>query len=737
MTTTTTPTAALEVIRLSVDADGIATLTIDYPGKSMNVIDQAFLDSLDACTTRLASDATVRGAIVTSGKAAFVAGADLVSMEENLDRMENDPVDVALEKYGALSRAIRRLEVCGKPVVAAINGVAMGGGYELCLGCHRRVMSSAPGVVVGLPEVQVGLLPGGGGTQRLPRMLGIMAAMPWLMEGKSATAEQALKAGLVDEVVAPEDLLAAAKRWLTSNAARAVQPWDVKGFRLPGGGPTDPRVAPGFVVGNTMTQAATAGNLPAPLAIQSCLYEGTQLPFDKALKVESKYLLDVALRSPVSRSMIRTLFVNKGKAEKGLHRPAGVPAFKCRKLGIIGAGMMGGGIALVAAQRRIEVVLIDRDEASAQRGKGYAMKALERQVSRGRTTQADADVVLARITPTADYALLADADLVVEAVFEDRAVKADVTRQLDAVLRPDAVVATNTSALPISLLAQASSRPERYVGLHFFSPADRMPLVEVIRGRATSDDTLARALDFVAQLKKTPIVVNDARGFFTSRFIGAFVDDAIGMVAEGIHPALIENCSRQAGMPVGPLAITDELSIDLAVHAGQAQAREFPEDYRPGRSVPVIQRLFELGRLGKKMGQGFYDHDESGKRLWPGLAELYPRKAVQPSAHDLKQRILYVQVVEAARAMEEGVLLDPADGDVGSILGVGFPAWTGGPFCFMDGVGLPAFVAEADRLADLFGEHLRPPALLREMAAKGQTFYGKTARRLAAQAVAA
>jgi 3-hydroxyacyl-CoA dehydrogenase/enoyl-CoA hydratase/3-hydroxybutyryl-CoA epimerase len=314
-------------------------------------------------------------------------------------------------------------------------------------------------------------------------------------------------------------------------------------------------------------------------------------------------------------------------------------------------------------------------------------------------------------------------------VFEDRAVKAEVTRRLDAVLRPDAVVATNTSALPISLLAQASSRPERYIGLHFFSPADRMPLVEVIRGRATSDDTLARALDFVAQLKKTPIVVNDARGFFTSRFIGAFVDDAIGMVAEGIAPALIENCSRQVGMPVGPLAITDELSLDLAVHAGQAQAREFPEEYQPGRSVPVIQRLYELGRLGKKMGQGFYDHDESGKRLWPGLAELYPLRPQQPSAHDLKQRILYVQVVEAARAMEEGVLLDPADGDVGSILGVGFPAWTGGPFCFMDGVGLPAFVAEADRLAGLFGEHLRPPALLRQMAEQGQTFYGKTARR--------
>lgn len=727
-----TPAAPPQVIRLSVDDDGIAILTIDYPGKSMNVIDQAFLESLAACTRRVADDAAIRGAIVTSGKPAFVAGADLVTMEDNLDRMENDPVDVAFEKYGALSRAIRQLETCGKPVVAAINGVAMGGGYELCLGCHHRVMSSAPGVVVGLPEVQVGLVPGGGGTQRLPRMLGILAAMPWLMEGKSATAEQALKAGLVDELAAPEDLMACARRWLTSDAARAVQPWDERGFRLPGGGPTDPRVAPGFVVANTMTQAATAGNLPAPLAIQSCLYEGTQLPFDKALRLESKYLMHTALRSPVSRSMIRTLFVNKGKAEKGLHRPPGLPRFTCRKLGMIGAGMMGAGIALVAAQRGIDVVLIDRDADSAARGKDHAVKSLGRQVSRGRMTQDQADALLARIVPSDDYALLADADLVVEAVFEDRAVKAEVTRRLDAVLRPDAVVATNTSALPITLLAQASARPDRFIGLHFFSPADRMPLVEVIRGRATSDDTLARALDFVAQLKKTPIVVNDARGFFTSRFIGAFVDDAIGMVAEGIAPALIENCSRQAGMPVGPLALTDELSIELAVHAGQAQAREFPDDYRPGRSVPVLQRLYALGRLGKKSGGGFYDHDESGKRLWPGLAGLFPRLAVQPSPQDLKQRILFVQVVEAARAMEEGVLTDPADGDVGALLGVGFPAWTGGPFCFMDGLGLPAFVAEADRLAGLFGEHLRPPRLLREMAERGQTFYGPRARRAAA-----
>ncbi len=715
-----------DIIRCTVDSDGIATLTIDYPEKTMNVIDQAFMDSLSVCIERVAADPAVKGAIVTSDKDAFVAGADLIGMESTLDSMDGLPVEVLFEKCASLSRLLRRMETCGKPFAAAINGVALGGGFEICLACHYRVASSAPSLVLGLPEVQVGLLPGAGGTQRLLRLLGILGAMPYLLEGKPVSAAKAMETGMIHAVVPAAELLAAARQWLLDSPS-AVQPWDAKGFKIPGGGPLDPRVAPGFVVGNTLLQASTFHNLPAPLAIQSCLYEGAQLPMDKALLVESKYLAFLT-RDPVSRAMVRTLFVNKTKAEKGLHRPAGMAPFTCRKLGMVGAGMMGGGIALVAAQRGIDVVLIDRDLASAERGKGHAEKVLGRLVEKGRSTQDKADAILARITPATDYVLLRDADMVVEAVFEDRAIKAEVTRQLDAVLPDHCVLASNTSALPITLLAQASRRPERFIGLHFFSPADRMPLVEVIRGQQTSDATLAQALDFIAQLKKTPIVVNDHRGFFTSRFIGAFVDDAIGMVAEGIAPALIENCAKHAGMPVGPLAITDELSIELSVHAGEAQAREFPDSYRPGRSVPVLKKLYGLGRLGKKMGQGFYDHDAAGKRLWPGLGDLYPLRARQPDPHDLRQRILYVQAVEAARAMEEGVLLAPADGDVGAILGVGFPAYTGGPFCYIDGIGGPAFVAEADRLADLFGEQLRPPQLLREMAAQGQTFYGRHAR---------
>ena len=715
-----------EIIRYAVDADGIATLTLDYPGKTMNVIDQAFMDSLEVCIARIQSDEQVRGAIITSGKDSFVAGADLMGMEANIDAMADLPVAELFESCASLSKLLRKLETVGKPLVAAINGMALGGGYEICLACHHRIAADAPSVMVGLPEAQVGLLPGAGGTQRLPRMIGILAAMPFLMEGKQLQAVKAKEAGLVNEVVAPEQLLAAAKAWLLANPT-AQQPWDVKGFRIPGGGPLDPRVAPAFVVGNTMLQAKTYHNMPAPLCIQSCIYEGCQLPIDKGLRIESKYM-SVLSRSPVARGMIRTLFVNKTKAEKGMHRPAGFEPFKCRKLGMIGAGMMGAGIALVAAQRGIDVVLIDREQADAEKGKQYSEKVLAKLVDKGRQTREKADAILARITPSTDYELLRDADMVVEAVFEDRAIKAEVTKKLDAVLPASCVLASNTSALPISLLAQASERPDRFIGLHFFSPADKMPLVEVIRGKQTSDATLAQALDFIAQLKKTPIVVNDKRGFFTSRFIGAFVDDAIGMVAEGIAPALIENCAKHAGMPVGPLAITDELSIDLSKHAGESQAKEFPDEYKQGRSVAIINKLFDLGRLGRKVGKGFYDYEESGKHLWPGLAEHYPLKSQQPSPHDLKQRILYVQAVEGARAMEEGVLLAPADGDIGSILGVGFPAYTGGPFCFIDGVGLPQFVAEADRLADLFGEQLRPPQLLRDMATKGQTFYGKTAR---------
>ena len=715
-------------IHYAQDAQGIVTLTLDYPGKSMNVIDQSLMDDLRDCITRVAADPAVIGAIVTSGKQAFVAGADLLSMEANLDSMRDDSMQVLFDKCASLSRLLRQMETCGKPFVAAINGTAMGGGLEICLACHYRVVSDAPGLLLGLPEVQVGLLPGAGGTQRMLRILGISRAMPYLLEGKHFDAAKGLKEGIVQAIASPDTLLDTARRWLLDQPT-AIQPWDIKGYTLPGGGPFDAKVAPSFVVGNTMLQAQTFHNLPAPLAIQSCLYEGAQLPMDKALRVESKYLAYLT-RDPVSRGMIRTLFVSKTKAEKGLHRPAGIAPLHCRTLGIVGAGMMGSGIAQMAAQRGIDVVLLDRDAAAAERGKEAAQKRLARLVEKGRMEAGKAQALLARIRTTADYADLATSDVVIEAVFENRAIKADILRQLDAVLPAHCLVASNTSSLPITLLAQAGAHPERFIGMHFFSPAERMPLVEVIRGRDTSDQSLAHALDLVAQLRKTPIVVNDHRGFFTSRFIGAFVDDGIAMLAEGVAPALIENCARQAGMPVGPLAITDEMSIELSKQAGDAQAREFPDSYRPGRSVPVIEKLFALGRMGRKNGKGFYDYDDKGKSLWPGLADHYPLRTEQPQPQDLRQRVLYVQAIEAARAMEDGVLLSPADGDVGAILGVGFPAYTGGPFSLMDGIGIAEFVREAERLAALFGPHLQPPALLKRMAAEGATFYGPRALRL-------
>ncbi len=715
-------------IHYAQDAQGIVTLTLDYPGKSMNVIDQSLMDDLRDCITRVAADPAVIGAIVTSGKQAFVAGADLLSMEANLDSMRDDSMQVLFDKCASLSRLLRQMETCGKPFVAAINGTAMGGGLEICLACHYRVVSDAPGLLLGLPEVQVGLLPGAGGTQRMLRILGISRAMPYLLEGKHFDAAKGLKEGIVQAIASPDTLLDTARRWLLDQPT-AIQPWDIKGYTLPGGGPFDAKVAPSFVVGNTMLQAQTFHNLPAPLAIQSCLYEGAQLPMDKALRVESKYLAYLT-RDPVSRGMIRTLFVSKTKAEKGLHRPAGIAPLHCRTLGIVGAGMMGSGIAQMAAQRGIDVVLLDRDVAAAERGKEAAQKRLARLVEKGRMEAGKAQALLARIRTTADYADLAASDVVIEAVFENRAIKADILRQLDAVLPAHCLVASNTSSLPITLLAQAGAHPQRFIGMHFFSPAERMPLVEVIRGRDTSDQSLAHALDLVAQLRKTPIVVNDHRGFFTSRFIGAFVDDGIAMLAEGVAPALIENCARQAGMPVGPLAITDEMSIELSKQAGDAQAREFPDSYRPGRSVPIIEKLFALRRMGRKNGKGFYDYDDKGKSLWPGLADHYPLRTEQPQPQDLRQRVLYVQAIEAARAMEDGVLLSPADGDLGAILGVGFPAYTGGPFSLMDGIGIAEFVREAERLAALFGPHLQPPALLKRMAAEGATFYGPRALRL-------
>ncbi len=716
-------------ISYGVDSDGIATLTIDQPGKSMNLIGQEFVGEFAAAIELAVGDAAVKGIIVTSGKSSFIAGADLIGMESLIALARAAPPAEALKAVSSLTRVLRRLETSGKPVACAINGTALGGGFEIALACHYRVSADDDRIKIGLPEVQVGLLPGAGGTQRVPRLIGIMPALPLLLEGRHLTPAQAKGNGLIHEVVPASELLAAAKKWLTSPQAKAVQPWDEKSFKVPGGaGGMNPNAAQTFMAANAMTRDKTFGNYPAAQAILSAVYEGTQVPMDLGLKIEGKYFVSL-IRGTVAPNMIRTLFVNKGRADKLVRRPQGVPKAKFKKIGMLGAGMMGAAIAYVAASNGIEVVLIDRDPDSAERGKGYATKLVEGAISKRRLSQADGAALLDRITPAVDFALLADVDYVIEAVFEDRAIKADVTKRAEAVIRPDVVFGSNTSTLPITGLAEASRRPDKFIGIHFFSPVEKMPLIEVIRGKKTSDEALAITLDFVQAIKKTPIVVNDGRGFFTSRFCGCYIMEGEIMLTEGIPPALIENAGKLAGMPVGPLALADETAIDLGWKIHKAAEADLGGAYKPSPAVRVMETLYvKNGRAGRKNGKGFYDYPEKGpKSLWQGLADLYPPKPEfdWPPIEELKKRLLYAQALDAVRCMEEGVLTDPEDGDVGGVFGLGFAPYTGGPLSLIDTVGVAKFVQECDALAKMYGERFTPPKLLRDMAAKGETFYPK------------
>jgi 3-hydroxyacyl-CoA dehydrogenase/enoyl-CoA hydratase/3-hydroxybutyryl-CoA epimerase len=714
-------------IAYAVDADGIATLAIDQPGKSMNVIGPEFVDEFEAAIGRAAADAAVKGIIVTSGKSSFVAGADLIGMGALLAKARTAPPAEALAASSRLTAVLRKLETCGKPVACAINGTALGGGFEIALACHYRVAAKDEDIKIGQPEVQVGLLPGAGGTQRIPRLIGIMPALPLLLEGKHLSPVQAKANGLIHEVVPAGELLAAAKKWLTSPQAKAVQPWDEKSFKVPGGaGGMNPQAAQVFMAANAMTRDKTYGNYPAAQAILSAVYEGTQVPIDLGLKIEAKYFLTL-LRGPVAANMIRTLFVNKGKADKLARRPQGVPKAKFKTIGMLGAGMMGAAIAYVAASNGIEVVLIDRDRAAADKGKGYARSLVEKAVSRRKMAEAEGLAILDRIHPATDFAALADVDYVIEAVFEDRGIKAGVTKQTEAVIRPGVVFGSNTSTLPITGLAEASARPGKFIGIHFFSPAEKMPLVEIIRGKETSDEALAITLDLVQAFRKTPIVVNDGRGFFTSRFCGCYIMEGEIMLAEGVPAALIENAGRLAGMPVGPLALADETAIDLGWKIHKAAEADLGPAYKPSPAVWVMETMYvKNGRAGRKNGKGFYDYPEKGqKSLWGGLADLYPPKPEfdWPSLEELKKRLLYAQALDAARCMEEGVLTDPEDGDVGGIFGLGFAPYTGGPLSLIDTVGVATFVAECDALAKKYGDRFTPPKLLRDMAAKGETFY--------------
>lgn len=704
-----------------VDGDGIATLTLDMPGRPMNVLDLQMIEALDREIDRFTADAGVKGVILTSGKSAFMAGADIHMFKQLTG--PDVPVEKVYEFNAIPSRVLRRLETCGKPVVAAINGTALGGGYELCLATHHRIAADNASALIGLPEVGLGLLPGGGGTQRLPRMLGIKAALELLTEGRQLSPQDALAAGLVDKVVAADDLLAEARRWLLSEDATAVQPWDRKGFRIPGGGVFTAATNPIFIAANALVQARTWHNYPAPQAILSCVYEGLQVPLEKGLRIEQRYFTQL-VRGAVSQNIIRTTFVNKRAADKLVRRPKDIEKMPTRKLGILGAGLMGSGIAHVAAKAGIDVVVLDTDMARAENGRAYSARILDKQVQRGKMTQAQCDAILGRIKPTVTYDDLEGCDLVIEAVIEDRAIKADVTAMAEARIGSDAVYASNTSTLPITGLAEASKRPESFVGMHFFSPVEKMPLVEVIVGQKTTPRAVAKALDFVAQVRKTPIVVNDSRGFFTSRVIAKYIHEGCHMLAEGVKPALIENAARLAGMPVGPLNLVDETKIDLAYHITEQARRDMGDAYRVSKAEEVIIRMYELGRWGKLAGKGFYEYPQGGEKyLWPGLATEFPQSDKTHDVEDLKKRLLYSMAIDTVRCLEENVLTDPVDGDIGAVFGLGFATYTGGPMSLIDTVGPAQFVADCRRLASLYGERFTPPKLLEKLAAENRKFY--------------
>ncbi len=705
-------------LRLAI-ADGIATLTLDDPNAAVNTVSPAWIDAMTEAIEQVRTDDAVTGLIITSAKASFMAGADLKYILEHASHL------TPAEAFAFSQRATvmhRLLETCGKPVVAAINGYALGGGYELALACTHRILADVPDAVVGLPEVSVGLLPGSGGTQRLPRLIGVTRAMEALLEGRSYKPAAALEVGMVDALASADDLLDTAQAWLRASPS-PVRPWDVKGFRLPeSDGLLKQSTAGAMTLATGKLLARHGRNYPAPISILTCIFEGVQVPFDTALRVESRHFARL-LTNPVSRNIIRTTFVNKGLAEKGARRPAGISRSEVRKLGVLGAGMMGAGIAYVAAKAGIDVVLLDTSQEAAEKGKAYSRRLLDKAVEMGSLSQGASEALLGRIRPTIDYADIAGADLVVEAVFEDTAIKADVTAKAAAVLGEHALFASNTSTLPITQLAEAFPDPARFIGLHFFSPVDRMGLVEVIAGRRTSDETLAHALDFVARIRKTPIVVNDSRGFYTSRAFQTFIHEGLELLGEGVAPALIENAARQAGMPVGPLALLDEVTLDLPMKIVRQSEAEDP-GYRRPDSMAVMEKMAEeLGRSSRKAGGGFYDYpSQGGKRLWPGLADHFPLAADQPDVAEVQKRILYIQALETVRCLEENVLTHPADGDLGAVFGWGFPAWTGGTLSLIETLGVADFVADCDRLAQLHGGRFLPTPRLREMAASGTGF---------------
>jgi len=703
------------------DSHGIVHLLLDAPDASANTMNAAFQQDFIEATEKILGEADLSGIILRSNKQTFFAGGDL----DELVKVQANDAPSFFNAVEAMKQNMRKIETLGKPVVVCINGTALGGGWELCLMSHHRIALNDPKLKLGFPEVTLGLLPGAGGVIRMTRMLGLQQALPFLIEGKQFNPQKALGLGLVDQIADKADeMLEKAVNWIQANP-ESNQPWDQKGYRMPGGTPASPKVAQMLAIAPAMLRQKTKGCYPAPEAIMSVAVEGAQVDVDTAFSIESRYFTQL-VTGQISKNIIGTLWHQLNVIKKGIGRPEGVEKATFKKGGILGAGMMGAGIATVCASRGIDVILKDISQENADKGKAYTESVLMKKVKKGRLSEEKKAQTLDRIKATAELADLADCDLIIEAVFEDRQLKAKVTQETESVLDESAIFGSNTSTLPITGLAEASRNAEQFIGLHFFSPAEKMPLVEIICGEQTSPETLAKSYDFVLQIAKTPIIVQDSRGFYTSRVFGTFTTEGIAMVGEGVEAASVENGAALAGFPVGPLAVTDEVSLSLA-HKVRIQTIKDLEAV--GKTIPdhpahpVVDALLQLERPGKAAGAGFYEYPEKGKKhLWSGLQEKYAKADQQIPLQDIKDRLLFIQAVEAVRCLDEGVLTEVRDANIGSIFGIGFPPWTGGALQFINQYGLQRFVERADELASQYGQRFSPPDSLRQRAQTNQTY---------------
>ena len=706
-----------KLLSFSVDSDGIGTLVINQTEESTNLFSEAFIIQYIEVAQQAIADESVKGVIVTSGKPIFMAGADLRALLEDITDKK-----AFTDSVINLHTGLRSIETGGKPFVAAINGTALGGGLELCLACHHRIALNSTKIKIGFPEIKVGLFPGGGGTVKAPYLLGIQTALMYLLQGIEARPQKALKDGLIDAVAeTEEEMLAAAKAFILATP-NPVQPWDNKRHKIPGGGIWTPNGIQTLAGASGNVGKLTHGNYPSAQKIVKVIHDGLQIPIDRALEVEARNFTH-AVCSKEAKNMIRTGFFAIQDAAKGKARPKDQPKYEINKLGVLGAGMMGAGIAYVSAKAGMDVVLKDVSLEGAEKGKSYSTALLDKAIAKKRSTPEKKEALLAKITPTDNPNAVEGSDLIIEAVFENVDLKDRVTKETEAVLAEDKIYGSNTSTIPISLLAKSSKRPENFIGIHFFSPVDKMPLVEIIVGEKTEDKAIAAAVDYTVAIKKVPIVVNDSRGFFTSRCFGTFVSEGMFLLEEGVPAPMLERIATKIGMPVGPLAVHDEVSLTLSVHIFESDPAEKQESEK--RTYAIVKNLVENhNRTGKRDGAGFYDYPKGGqKKLWPGLKEIFTPNLEAVSEETITKRLLSRQVLESYRCLDEGVLRSSTDGDIGSILGWGFPIFTGGALSYIDYVGMDDFIADCDAFKTAYGAHWEVPQSLRALAAAGKSIH--------------